>query len=213
MTKDYRNPAGETPADVANFLLADLRVALRGNPGGQLLCDSLQQGIIAAVTEAVDHHRGADSGILQEWVAGLGLRHQGVLLSAVRGCDTAAKQDPSKLLARCLRAAILRAHCGDAARAKTFIEQVGGDELWLRMAAFLRSADQYPHHYVMHLVHAAEVVGYKHPDEDVAFYWRTFYFAACRGLHVTPETEAELDARLDADEEDFAHGQQESVKL
>lgn len=55
--KDYRNPAGETPADVANFLLADLRTAMRGNAGGQLLCDSLQQGIIAAIVEAVDAHR------------------------------------------------------------------------------------------------------------------------------------------------------------
>lgn len=141
--------------------------------------------------------------ILKEWVTGLGLRHQGVLLTAVRGCDTAPKNDPSKMLIRSLRAEILNAHCGDAAKARTFIESVSGDELMRRFDAFRRSVDHYPHHYVMHVVHACEVIGYKAPPER-AGYWRGFYVILCNGLHLTPETEAELDHRLNADEETFA---------
>jgi hypothetical protein len=46
------NAAGETAAQVANYLLADLRVRFRGDNGGQLLCDGLQDSIIAACKES-----------------------------------------------------------------------------------------------------------------------------------------------------------------
>ena len=36
----------------------------------------------------------------------LGLRHQGVLISAMRGCDTAPRSDPSKVIQRILRGAV-----------------------------------------------------------------------------------------------------------
>lgn len=134
----------------------------------------------------------------------LGLRHQGVLLTAVRGCDTAPKDDPSKRFVRCYRAIVLNPHCGDAAKAKTFIEGVGHYELFDRFAAFRKNLDHYPHHYVMHLIHACEIVGYKHPDVRVAEHWRMFYAALAAGLHMNPETEAQLAGRLNADEEAFA---------
>ncbi len=141
--------------------------------------------------------------VLQDWVMELELRHQGVLLTAVRGCDTAPKNDPSKLFVRCLRETILNPHCGDPKKAATFIEWVNGDELLRRFDAFRKNLDHYPHHYVMHLIHACEVIGYKSPKDD-AGYWRAFYVQLCLGLHMTPETEAELDHRLNADEKTFA---------
>jgi hypothetical protein len=143
------------------------------------------------------------SSIIQGWVAQLGLRHQAVLLTAVRGCDTAPKGDPSKLLVRCFRAATLVPHCGDATRAQTFIQGVGEDELRRRFGAFRKDLDHYPHHYVMHLIHSIEILGYKHPDPSVRSVWSDFYRRLCRGLHLNPETEAQLDGRLDADEETF----------
>lgn len=148
--------------------------------------------------------RTARNSILQPWVEALGLRHQGVLLTCVRGCDTAPKDDASKLLTRCFRATILRPHCGDAAKAATFIQQVDLDTLVNRMNAFRKNLDHYPHHYVMHFVHGAEIVGYKHPAENVGGPWRRFYFSLCRGLHVIPEPMSQLDERLDADEATFA---------
>lgn len=145
----------------------------------------------------------AAGGILQEWVCRLGLRHQGVLLTAVRGCDTAPKDDPGKMFVRCYRSAILRPHCGDPLKARTFIESVGPWELEKRFTAFRKDLDHYPHHYVMHLAHAIEVVGYKHPDPLVGEPWKFMYQRLCRGLHLNPETEWEMDERLDADEETF----------
>jgi hypothetical protein len=147
------------------------------------------------------------ASILQPWVQELGLRHQGALLTAIRGCDTVPKDDPSKLLVRCLREVILRAHCGDAARAKTFIELVDIEELERRFTLFRKNCDHYPHHYVMHLTHTIEIVGYKHPCPNVRLFWSQAYFSLCYGLHVNPETESQLDERLNADENTFGRRQ------
>jgi hypothetical protein len=142
--------------------------------------------------------------ILQDWVMGLGLRHQGVLLTAVRGCDTAPKDDPSKLFVRCYRAVILNAHCGDPRKSRTFIEAVDPPELQERFKAFRKSVDHYPHHWVLHQTHAIEIVGYKHPNAVTRALWFNFYRALVTALHLNTETEEQLDARLDADEETFA---------
>jgi hypothetical protein len=146
--------------------------------------------------------------VLQDWVVNLpGLRHQGVLLTVVRGCDTAPKEDASKALTRCLRDAFLNAFVGDAAKAKTFIERVDGAELSRRQAEFLWSLDQYPLHYVTHVIHAAEIVGYFHPDDDLRLMWNIFYVKACRKLHLYPESMNQLNDRLLAEEERFAEAQ------
>ncbi|HYH69402.1 MAG TPA: hypothetical protein VD866_32205 [Urbifossiella sp.] len=143
--------------------------------------------------------------VLQDWVLSLpGLRHQGVLLTAVRGCDTAPKNDPSKLFTRSLRAVILNAFVGDAKKAATFIEVVPPTMEAERFRLFRTNLDHYPHHYVMHLAHAVEIIGYHHPDEETRDRWHSYYLRLCKGLHVNPESKEELDRRLTLAEEAFA---------
>ena len=48
----------------------------------------------------------------------------------------------------------------------------------------------------MHLVHAAQVVAFKHPDENIAARWLLFYIKMCDQMHMTPETVNEFDDRL-----------------
>lgn len=146
--------------------------------------------------------------ILQDWVMELGLRHQGVLISAVRGCDTAPRDEPSKLLSRCLRCEVLVPHVGDAAKSISFIQKVDADELEGRMKTVLRSFDHLPLHYWIHFVHAAEILGYKHPDSATAAAWCGFYRRAVDKLHMGVESEAQLDARLGADEDTFRRAQE-----
>lgn len=141
--------------------------------------------------------------VLQDWVMTLGLRHQGVLLTAVRGCDTAPKEDTSKDFTRAYRSIVLNAFCGDAKKSATFIEYVEPEAEIARFLAFRKNLDPYPHHFVMHFCHAIEIVGYKHPDAAVRERYLNYYRRFCRGLHVTPETEAELDERLGANEHVF----------
>lgn len=143
--------------------------------------------------------------ILQDWVSDLGLRHQGVLLTAVRGCDTVQRDDPVKLIARALRGEMLEPHCGDISKSASFMHRYEADELTKLFTAFSKSFDHYPLHYVMHLIHAAEIVGYYHPTRGG--FWRGFYVLMCSKLHMTSETKAELDHRLNADEISFKRAQ------
>ena len=148
------------------------------------------------------------SGILQEWVAKLGLRHQGVLVSIIRGCDTLPKYHPLKTLTRIIRGHLLNTHCSDPSQAKSYIKVCCVDELKTVMGqAAKHGFDELPHHFVMHLIHACSIIGFKHPDVPVGLAYEDFYHTCCRKLHVNPETEGQLDRRLNADEETFAKGQ------
>lgn len=150
------------------------------------------------------------TSIFLEWTTKIGLRHQGVLVSAMRGCDTAPRHDPSKLAQRILRASVLMPHAGRLVNPASYITQEPDNEKWWdAVNPFLYSWDHYPNHYVWHFIHAAEVIGYLAPDEHPihASRWRRFYFAACAKQHVAPESEREMNKRLNADEELFKERQ------
>lgn len=153
-----------------------------------------------------DRRLGPKRCVLQEWVINLGperMRHQGVLLTAVRGCDVVKKDEPVKLLARCYRAAILNCFCGDPRKAVSFVELVPNVVLLERMEAVVKNHDHYPMHYVLHLVHAAAIVGHYHPDAGVSSAWLIFYNQMVSKFHMRPESREDLDRRLMLDEESF----------
>lgn len=142
--------------------------------------------------------------IMKAWTMRLGLRHQGVLLGAMRGCDTAPKEAPSKTLTRFLRGVVLDPFCGDLARSQSYMSEPSDDHEWqTTIAGFMAEKDALPTHYVMHLIHAIEIVGYYHPDRHVAIKWAALYLRLCKKLHLSPETKADLHRRLTLDEEAF----------
>lgn len=141
------------------------------------------------------------SSIIQDWAAKLHLRCQGVLVSSIRGCDTVAKEHPTKDLARVYRSLVLVAA---AKKPSSFIDFVDLRETERRMNAVLSDVDPLPHHYVMHMTHSAQIVGLRHSDEGVRHLWTWFYEQMCRGLHVTPETEERMMERLEGTEQEFA---------
>lgn len=144
------------------------------------------------------------TGVLQEWVAKLGLRQQGVLLTVIRGCDTAPKEDVSKDLSRAIRGVLLNTHCANPEESSSYIQHVDLDEMMRRMNNFADSFDQYPTHFVLHILHAAEVIAYYHSDPRIGTVFNSFYLIMCNRMHVKPEMRVELAYRLDADEEAFA---------
>jgi hypothetical protein len=152
------------------------------------------------------------TSILQPWVENLGLRHQGVLMSAMRGCDVAPRHDPSKLIQRLLRAAVLVPHTGKYGNPKTYITIEPVENYWWGTANdFLRNWGHYSKHYVMHFIRATEIIGYHGPDElpVVAYRWKDFYMKSVNVFHLQPETKEQLDTRLNADEDTF-YAQQEN---
>ena len=140
------------------------------------------------------------SSVLRDWVMALPLREQGTLLVAMRGCDTAPK-NPLDSLERRLTAAIRFAVChpADAREVDSepgcFMLSEPPDANTFRVSAL----EHYPMHYVMHAIHAAEVIGYRHPHFATADKWARLYFKMVKGLHLRPEQRNEMVARCSED--------------
>jgi hypothetical protein len=69
-----------------------------------------------------------------------------------------------------------------------FLDQIVGN--------YLREMDALPHHFQLHLMHAAEILGYKHPEPRTRTWWNKTYERLVHDMHLWPETEAQLDDRL-----------------
>lgn len=138
--------------------------------------------------------------VMRRWTTTLPLRHQGVLVTAVRGCDGAPKEDTSKSLSRMIRRAILNpADERETSNKPGGFFGFSGVSLVSDILEFLHSLDQYPLHYVMHLCHASEVIGYKHPDPAFRSFFFVVYQMIVHTFHLRPESEQEMDIRLTLD--------------
>ena len=126
--------------------------------------------------------------VVQPWLAYCSLKQQTVVLVALRGCDGLPKEDPSKKLVRVLRATVLL----NADSSTEFMVGFNHSEV-TRMTGAI---DHYPVHWLTHFMHAAEIIGYKHPVAEVKAYWSDAYRSLVTALHLNVETEEELDDRL-----------------
>ena len=148
-----------------------------------------------------NHEKGS---VLQPWVMCLTLMQQGVLLAAVRGPDGIMKDHPVKVLLRWYRRCILKDGLSGEIITDAYAEGGGsfagpcphGSHIEGYCGEYLRHVDELPHHFQLHLMHAAEIVGYKHPDEDLREFWQTFYSMIVKDAHLHGETEKEMDHRL-----------------
>lgn len=134
----------------------------------------------------------------------LPIQQQSVLFLAARGPDGIAKSHPCKRVQRAYRATVLKAakyaRClkyGEKGDSFMCLAEFANDTIWSAVIEeFFRTADSLPHHFFMHLVHGAEIIGYKHPLPVFRMRWIDFYRVAVKDFHLTAETEKEMDARL-----------------
>lgn len=140
--------------------------------------------------------------VLQDWVHNLTFMQQSVLIAATRGPDGLHKDHVAKQILRWLRRCYLISAFDR--RALTDPAENGGglftgpvdrplDEV---ASDYLRSVDEIPHHFHLHLMHAAEILGYKHPDREIGAWWSRFYLRMVNDAHLCPETEERMDIRL-----------------
>lgn len=148
----------------------------------------------------------------QDWVHSLSIMQQSVLLTAIRGPDGVPKYHPCKYLLRWYRRCVLLSALDGKVLSTPYAYGGGSftgpsytpssfDHDWRRkmdvvVDQYLQSLDELPHHYQMHFLHAAEIVGYKHPDHTIRPWWHALYVRLVKDLHLSPETQAELDFRL-----------------
>jgi hypothetical protein len=142
------------------------------------------------------------TSVLQDWVMELPLREQGTLLTAVRGCDLAPKYgtdgQPVDSMERRLTAWIRWAFMNPADPREVDIP-----------GAFFQSRPpdpfkpsalgHYPLHWYSHVMHALEVVGYRHPDVHVRDTAYAMYAQMVYMLHLNIEHRHEMIERLSED--------------
>lgn len=151
----------------------------------------------------------AQSGmsVVPTWISHLPLQQQSVLLLAARGPDGAGKMHRCKKLVRVYRATVFRAArhgrliCSAPAYGEgdTFMDRrpLRDAGAWRDIVGeFVESMEELPHHYCTHFAHGCEILGYKHPHPVERGSWQLAYYAMVEGMHLQPESEATMDARL-----------------
>lgn len=151
--------------------------------------------------------------VLQAWLNDLPIMQQTVLLTAIRGPDGIAKYSGAKLLLRWYRRCVLISAFDRCILSTPFQEgggsftgqsldlpddDTGGWQQGMRQIVdeYLRAQDALPFHFQMHLMHAAEILGYHHPVPVIAFFWNETYRRLANSMHLNPESKTELDERL-----------------
>ena len=165
---------------------------------------------------------------VQPWLSTIPLMQQSVLLSAIRGCDGVTKEHGTKPLMRWLRRCILVSAFDKVALndpllpgggqftgplkkdvplvilenpdlRKKLVNEVLADTA----ENFLNCRDEIPTHFFLHVAHAAEILGYKHPVPEVRMFWQGLYHDICKACHMSPESEANMNHRLGDNENDW----------
>ncbi|QFT81193.1 hypothetical protein FIU89_11285 [Roseovarius sp. THAF27] len=68
---------------------------------------------------------------------------------------------------------------------------------------YLEHVDELPHHFQLHFMHGAQIIGVHHSDDKIADWWRHFYHMIVNDAHLHPETDDEMNMRLSDDREEW----------
>lgn len=124
---------------------------------------------------------------MQKWVQKLTWKEQSSILTAIRGSDALYNENVRSLV-RWLRRVTLK----DA--------DVNGN--FVHFGKLPTEKDLKPSleymtvHFVSHLMHALEIIGYKSKSDANAQIAFEFYLQICKVLHCNPETLDEMNVRL-----------------
>lgn len=130
--------------------------------------------------------------VVQPWFINLTFKQQTVILSALRGCDGKCKEDISKKITRFYRSIILK----NADNTSSFMTTQDIITFKNDFDNLLSDVDSYPIHFIFHLTHGIEIIGYHHPEDNIRQLFHELYCKTCKALHVNIESKKELDERL-----------------
>lgn len=135
---------------------------------------------------------------LHDWVHRISFQQQALLLTAMRGPDGSEKNNTTKIIIRYIRGVVIKpAGDWDGTNDNDFMWGEYENARFITAAnMFWKDHDHYPHHFIMHLFHCAGIIGYKHPGSIIRAGWHWFYIAGCKAFHLRPESEHDMDQRL-----------------
>lgn len=144
--------------------------------------------------------------VMQNWVNGLPLRQQGVIVLALRGPDGVPKEHPAKVLVRTLRGMTMNAgRTGEPMKRGVFwrddpfmtIAFIEDMQQWVTsLRSFFDHFDEFNIHFLQHIMHAFAVCGMHYPDETIRDRAWGFYVHCCDKLHVIAESPEAITWRL-----------------
>ena len=165
--------------------------------------------------------------VLQDWVQELPFMQQSVLITSCRGPDGLSKDHVAKGMCKFIRRTFMISAFDGLSRWNPH-EEGGGSFTgpasglhavgvvfnlnWpsdseslinLIRDKYLDSTDDMPHHFQTHIMHTAQVLGYKHPDPFVRRWWHETYLMIVNDLHLLPESKASMNKRLGDNREDW----------
>lgn len=146
--------------------------------------------------------------VLQPWVEKLTGMQQSVIISSIRAPDGLHKGHPAKLIWRWLRRCTMYCSFGHVIMLEPD-ESGGGSftgpikDVNQAIKDYFYHVDSVPHHAHLHFMHAAEILGYKHPVDGIRSWWQSVYLEAVNDMHLVPESEEEMDRRLGDNEEQW----------
>lgn len=143
------------------------------------------------------------NSVLQDWVMELPLREQGTLLTAVRGCDFEAKTwtntgvaySPGRRLTAFIRWCFMNP--ADIRE----VDHAEGSFFRSHPPSFFKPSEfgHLPEHWYAYVMHALEIIGYRHPDDRTRDIAHRLYVKMVHNLHLNPETMDQMITRLSED--------------
>lgn len=145
--------------------------------------------------------------VVASWLFSLPLQQQSVVLLGSRGPDFAEKDHPCKKVVRAYRGTVFMAAkfgrfltVDDEGDTFMTLRAMRGDDAWEAAVTELVESNiaMLGPHYLSHLMHGAQIMGYHHPDRDMGRRWGWLHHRIvhdCFG-HSTPETREQMDERL-----------------
>lgn len=135
------------------------------------------------------------TSVVKPLVSTVSWKAQTVLFSAIRGCDAVGKNDISKKIIRKLRRAILFNAGPESSEFMT--SNITEKELY----EFSKNIDAYPVHFLLHLIHASEIIGYCNNgdnENDIVDkeFFMNFYLMMVKAFHMEPESYQTMKFRL-----------------
>ena len=129
--------------------------------------------------------------VLQSWLEKIPIRTQSTLILGLRGPDTGMCLE-IKRICRWLRG--LTFVPGNPDNVHEFMGRWPGRVV--DKGEMYRELEFVSMHFYSHLMHAVEVIGYRHPDEQTANDAQLLYFDLCSILHVPVESLLDFEQRL-----------------
>jgi hypothetical protein len=156
--------------------------------------------------------------VLQDWAMRVPLMQQTVLMTAIRGPDGVAKYHPVKPILRWYRRCLLLSALDGEVISNPYDPRGGSftgpsidmpartlpqtrSPFWeldmdLKVDEAFACMDEMALHFWLHLMHAVEIMGYKHDDARIAKWWQELYVRMVDAFHLYPESIGDLDKRL-----------------